>query len=380
MNTTRNHLGKIINNRQKYEMRYGTALPNDNLKLCMDLYNVRSYTGEPTLNLLSLNGDDWMITGGAKLNGDASVSDLGNGRALFTNSGDTSTFRFRCREEDLIDGEIYACQVKIEDHTGPAILLDWCDTTDSSFSQAGPGEGTEYTGWVISDRSDYTSTYRFFDILIQSGTSAILSEHMVAYKDHLTTYTSSERSATNAWKNLAANNLHGTLDSASFDSLGEPLFSTGEEIDLSSILSLVGDFTISIVLHQSTLSGGSTLMANQTTTANGKIAFNALGNLVISFSGSGDEVITASPPVDSTVFHLGLRRSGTTVTSYINGTGLTPATSVTGGLSLERLGGDADDGAFESLRGKIYHVAAWDVDIGENVLKRIGNRLLDRFG
>ena len=205
---------------------------------------VRSYLGEPTVNLLYSAGATNLTNGAGDIYGRCTKTDLGNGKYRFVNNGTgVSTVRVYTNQGDLINGATYACSVYYENLVG-GIGIDWCDTgiTGLNYSTNVSGRLGGY-----GTRGTYDGPYYFLDINFDSGGAVTLYNPQVEYKSHVTPFVAGTRSATQGLKDLTGNK---TLDlsTVSFDSNAQMTFDgTDDTLDTGiplTTLPALSNFTI----------------------------------------------------------------------------------------------------------------------------------------
>ena len=151
----------------------GPNLVRDNLVFGYDTgYGVadnstatRFYPGKPTTNLLTLSGATSLDVR-TDIYNNTTKTDLGGGKYRFVNDGTGgSTIRLYTNLNDLVNGTTYGCSVSYENFNpgdGTAIILDWCDQNNTTFSYANYGSSNRI--FMTGARSTYDSTFRFLDI------------------------------------------------------------------------------------------------------------------------------------------------------------------------------------------------------------------------
>jgi hypothetical protein len=202
-------------------MYYSPKTSADGLVFHYDTGNtVRSYLGEPTVNLLYSAGATNLLNGAGDIYGRCTKTDLGNGKYRFVNNGTgVSTVRVYTNQGDLINGATYACSVFYENLIG-GIGIDWCDTsiTGLNFSTNVSGRLGGY-----GTRGTYDGPYYFLDINFDSGGAVTLFNPQVEYKSHVTPFVAGTRSATQGLKDLTAKNTIN-ISTVSFDSNAQMTF------------------------------------------------------------------------------------------------------------------------------------------------------------
>jgi hypothetical protein len=210
---------------------------------------VRSYLGEPTVNLLYSAGATNLTNGAGDIYGRCTKTDLGNGKYRFVNNGTgVSTVRVYTNQGDLLNGATYACSVYYENLVG-GIGIDWCDTgiTGLNYSTNVSGRLGGY-----GTRGTYDGPYYFLDINFDSGGAVTLYNPQVEYKSHVTPFVAGTRSATQGLKDLTAASTIN-LSNVSFDANAQMTFDgTNDTVSIPSNSSnnIAGDITMELVLNR----------------------------------------------------------------------------------------------------------------------------------
>ena len=102
----------------------------------------RFYPGKPTTNILTLSGAQSLDVR-TDIYSNTTKTNLGGGKYRFVNDGTGgTTIRLYTNLNDLVNGTTYGCSVSYEDFNpgdGTAIILDWCDQNNTTFSYANYG-------------------------------------------------------------------------------------------------------------------------------------------------------------------------------------------------------------------------------------------------
>ena len=201
--------------------RVAPYIDNTGLVFAYDQANiVRSYLGEPTVNLLYSAGATNLLNGAGDIYGRCTKTDLGNGKYRFVNNGTgVSTVRVYTNQGDLINGATYACSVYYENLIG-GVGIDWCDTgiTGLNYSTNVSGRLGGY-----GTRGTYDGPYYFLDINFDSGGAVTLFNPQVEYKSHVTPFVAGTRSVTQGLKDLTSRSTID-LSNVSFDSSAQMTF------------------------------------------------------------------------------------------------------------------------------------------------------------
>ncbi len=147
---------------------------------------------EPTTNLL-YNSGAINLTTGTDIYGNATKTDLGNGKYKFVNNGaGGTTVRIYCNLADLTNAETYGCSVYYDLLIG-SLSFDWCDTVITGINSVSNSSGRLYG---TSARATYDSTFRFLDINLSTSGSVILYNPQIEHKDHVTPFIDGSRNGT----------------------------------------------------------------------------------------------------------------------------------------------------------------------------------------
>lgn len=86
--------------------------------------------------------------------------------------------RYQAALADLVDGETYTASVEIANDTGDAqtVTLDWCDTPSTAMVLQ---PGTRARLYATGTRADYTSTFRFMDVVAANGANFLVRAPML---------------------------------------------------------------------------------------------------------------------------------------------------------------------------------------------------------
>ena len=131
--------------------------------------NIREHI--PNKNLL--RQDSIQIQNRTDIAGNASYTNYGKYKRRYANdnTGD-SNIRLYCDLTDLVDGEYYMVSIYYENLKG-TLSMDWCDedligksSVVSSATDSATSRGRLYG---YSKKADYTSTYRFMDVILSQG-------------------------------------------------------------------------------------------------------------------------------------------------------------------------------------------------------------------
>jgi len=214
-----------------YDTGYGVADNNT---------ATRFYPGKPTTNLLTLSGATSLDVR-TDIYNNTTKTDLGGGKYKFVNDGTGgSTIRLYTNVNDLVDGSTYGCSVSYENFDpgdGTAVILDWCDQNDTTFSHANYGASNRI--FMSGTKSTYNSTYRFLDISLPINSSIVLFDAQVELSTP-SPYTDDSRSSTQSLIDLKRN-TNINLSNVSFNSTGQPDYDgTDDYIELGDSLNSIG--------------------------------------------------------------------------------------------------------------------------------------------
>lgn len=195
-----------------YDTGYGIADNNT---------TTRFYPGKSTTNLLTSSGATSLDVRSDIYN-NVTKTDLGNGKYRFVNDGTGSTtIRVYANVNDLVDGEYYGCSVSYEElNAGGYVHLDWCDTTNTSFTQASYGSANRIH--IYGARSTYNSTFRFLDISLPVNGSVVLFDAQIE-SGRPSPFVNGTRSSTASLIDLKET-TDINVSNVSFDSTGQPTF------------------------------------------------------------------------------------------------------------------------------------------------------------
>jgi hypothetical protein len=181
----------------------------------------RFYPGKSTTNLLTSSGAQSLDVKSDIYN-NVTKTDLGNGKYRFVNDGTGSTtVRVLANVNNLVNGQYYGCSVSYEElNAGGYIHLDWCDTTNTTFTQASYGSANRIH--IYGARSAYDSTYRFFDISLPVNGSVVLFDAQIE-SGIPSPFVNGTRSSTASLIDLKKT-TDIDVSNVSFDSTGQPSF------------------------------------------------------------------------------------------------------------------------------------------------------------
>ena len=181
----------------------------------------RFYPGKSTTNLLTSSGAQSLDVKSDIYN-NVTKTDLGNGKYRFVNDGTGSTtVRVLANVNNLVNGQYYGCSVSYEElNAGGYIHLDWCDTTNTTFTQASYGSANRIH--IYGARSAYDSTYRFFDISLPVNGSVVLFDAQIE-SGTPSPFVNGTRSSTASLIDLKKT-TDIDVSNVSFDSTGQPSF------------------------------------------------------------------------------------------------------------------------------------------------------------
>jgi hypothetical protein len=238
------------------------TLGESNLVFAYDTGDVKnSYRGQPTLNLLYVDGATNLINGGGDIYGRCTKTDLGNGKFRFVNNGTgVSTVRLYANQPDLTNGATYNCSVYFESLIG-SIGIDWCDVgiTGLNYSTATSGRLAGY-----SSRGSYASPYYFLDINFDAGGAVTLYDPQIERRSYTTPFVEGTRSATQGLLPLVGNSTLD-LNYVSFDSNAQMIFDgTDDLIDITTNFGTLSAYTFEYVAYAN--SGGNMPIASRTNT------------------------------------------------------------------------------------------------------------------
>ena len=121
----------------------------------------------------------------------------------------------------MVDGEYYGCSVSYEElNAGGYVHLDWCDTTNTSFTQASYGSANRIH--IYGARSTYNSTFRFLDISLPVNGSVVLFDAQIE-SGRPSPFVNGTRSSTASLIDLKET-TDINVSNVSFDSTGQPTF------------------------------------------------------------------------------------------------------------------------------------------------------------
>jgi hypothetical protein len=181
----------------------------------------RFYPGKSTTNLLTSSGAQSLDVR-SDIYYNVTKTDLGNGKYRFVNDGTGgTTIRVYANVNDLVDGQYYGCSVSYEElNAGGYIHLDWCDTTNTSFTQASYGSANRIH--IYGARSTYNSTFRFLDISLPVNGSVVLFDAQIE-SGTPSPFVNGTRSSTASLIDLKRTTSID-VSNVSFDSTGQPTF------------------------------------------------------------------------------------------------------------------------------------------------------------
>jgi hypothetical protein len=181
----------------------------------------RFYPGKSTANLLTSSGAQSLDVRSDIYN-NVTKTNIGNGKYRFVNDGTGSTtVRVLANVNDLVDGQYYGCSVSYEElNTGGYVHLDWCDTTNTSFTQASYGSANRI--YIYGARSAYDSTFRFFDISLPVNGSVVLFDAQIE-SGPPSPFVNGTRSSTASLIDLKRTTSID-VSNVTFDSTGQPTF------------------------------------------------------------------------------------------------------------------------------------------------------------
>ena len=181
----------------------------------------RFYPGKSTTNLLTSSGAQSLDVR-SDIYYNVTKTDLGNGKYRFVNDGTGgTTIRVYANVNDLVDGQYYGCSVSYEElNAGGYIHLDWCDTTNTSFTQASYGSANRIH--IYGARSTYNSTFRFLDISLPVNGSVVLFDAQIE-SGTPSPFVNGTRSSTASLIDLKRT-TSVDVSNVSFDSTGQPTF------------------------------------------------------------------------------------------------------------------------------------------------------------
>ena len=290
---------------------------------------VRSYLGEPTVNLLYSAGATNLTNGAGDIYGRCTKTDLGNGKYRFVNNGTgISTVRVYTNQGDLINGATYACSVYYENLLG-SISIDWCDTgiTGLNYSTNVSGRLGGY-----GTRGTYDGPYYFLDINFDSGGAVTLYNPQVEYKSHVTPFVAGTRSATQGLKDLTAANTIN-LSNVSFDSNAQMTFDgTDDYVDVGDLGTIGSSYSLECVFKSTSVTSYKNIFDMNYATYSG-VTGNT-GPRLEQISGQGISVIWSGNTTNNnlynstptlaisanTYYHLAFVQNGTFGAIYLNGT------------------------------------------------------------
>jgi hypothetical protein len=192
----------------------------------------RFYPGKSTTNLLTSSGAASLDVR-TDIYNNVTKTDLGNGKYRFVNDGTGgTTIRVHANVNDLVDGEYYGCSVSYEElNAGGYVHLDWCDTTNTSFTQASYGSANRIH--IYGARSTYNSTFRFLDISLPVNGSVVLFDAQIE-SGRPSPFVNGTRSSTASLIDLKKT-TDIDVSNVSFDSTGQPTFDgSDDEIQIAS--------------------------------------------------------------------------------------------------------------------------------------------------
>ena len=283
---------------------------------------VRSYLGEPTVNLLYSAGAYNLIDGATDIYGRCTKTDLGNGKYRFVNNGTgVSTVRVYTNQGDLINGATYACSVYYENLVG-GIGIDWCDT-----GIIGLNYSTNVSGRLggYGTRGTYDGPYYFLDINFDSGGAVTLYNPQVEYKSHVTPFVAGTRSATQGLRDLTGNSIID-LTNVSFDANAQMTFDgTDDTISVNSYsaIELADNVSIEYVYMRLSTDPILDVIANKYHSTGWEL-FCQTGNTFALAGRNGDGTYYATSNAAYTIqnnkyYHLVANKEGLSWRLYVNG-------------------------------------------------------------
>lgn len=191
-------------------MNIGPKITKDGLILSLDAANVKSFKGEPTINLLYDAGVINFSIGNLTLNTSLSTITLNDKYRItsttFISPYTFGSFRFYLPLSKLVNGQTYTLSYKYRILTGTIFSMnDWNDTTifnvvnynidDYKFSSA---SGT---------RATYDGTFRFMDFNMSENTTVDIWDIQLEQKTYSTPFVKGTRGTTVAtgggWADLS---------------------------------------------------------------------------------------------------------------------------------------------------------------------------------
>jgi hypothetical protein len=203
----------------------GPKIIDDNLVVCLDAHDAKSYAGEPTTNLISNGGFENNTTSGwsfdPKTNGSFSVTSDDKKSGLYsaklTNS--TSSAIALWKSISITSGQQYTMSAWIKNvncATTPYFSVSSGGTFNGTSSGSSTTGVTAGSDWVYVSKTftaTNTQTTNPYIRTSQSSTQGyfLVDDFQIENKTYSTPFANTTRSATDGWKDRTTNNNDGTL-------------------------------------------------------------------------------------------------------------------------------------------------------------------------
>jgi len=293
-----------------YDTGYGVA---DNKTV------TRFYAGKPTSNLLTKSGASSLDVR-TDIYNNTTKTDLGGGKYRFVNDGTGgSTIRLYTDVNDLVDGTTYGCSVSYENFNpgdGTAVILDWCDQNNTTFSHANYGASNRL--FMSGTRSSYTSTFRFLDITLPINSSIVLFNAQVEVSTP-SPYTDGTRTSTQSLIDLKRTTDIG-VSNVSFDSTGQPTFDgTDDIIEVNRLIS-TSNYSAEFIFKADVNTSGTEHWLGSQYPGTGRVIFDLYTNNKLRNFINGTSINGATTIATGTWYHAVFTRdSAGAAKIYLNG-------------------------------------------------------------
>lgn len=203
----------------------GPKIIDDNLVLCLDAHDAKSYAGEPTTNLISNGGFENNTTSGwsfdPKTNGSFSVTSDDKKSGLYsaklTNS--TSSAIALWKSISITSGQQYTMSAWIKNvncATTPYFSVSSGGTFNGTSSGSSTTGVTAGSDWVYVSKTftaTNTQTTNPYIRTSQSSTQGyfLVDDFQIENKTYSTPFANTTRSATDGWKDRTTNDHDGSL-------------------------------------------------------------------------------------------------------------------------------------------------------------------------